>query len=82
MIADAVQDRAHAVLADAEVDVATGWVRSRKIAPVLDVVERGTVQVSAPADQDRHRLGKRLECFASGFAGREFGVVRESRDLR
>ena len=82
MIADAVHDRAHAVFADAEVDVATRRVRSSKIAPVFDVIERGTVQVRAAADQEGHRLGKRLERFASGFAGREFGVVRESRDLR
>ena len=55
---------------------------SRKIAPVLDVIERGAVQVRAAADQEWHRLGERLQRFASGFAGREFGVGRESRDLR
>src|ERR1700716_1302542 len=49
MIADAVHDRAHAVFANAEVNVTARIVVAGEIAATLDVVEGRTVQIGAAA---------------------------------
>ena len=82
VIRNPVHDRAHAVLANAEVNVATALRFAGEIAAVLDVVQRRSVKISAPTDEKRHRLGERLESVAAGFAGRDLCVSRKRRNLR
>ena len=48
---DPVEDRAHPVLADAEVEIAAGVVAALEIAAVLDVGEGRFVEVGGAAEQ-------------------------------
>ena len=81
---DAVQDRAHAVLADAEADVAPGAVSGLEVVvaglEVADVVERRAVEIGAAADEQRVLLGQRLEHVLAGLARRDLGVGGELRN--
>src|SRR6266576_840868 len=56
VIGNTVQNRAHTVFANAEVNVTTFRRVARKIATVLNVVQGRSVEVSAAADEQRHRL--------------------------
>ncbi len=77
VVTDAVHDRAHAVLADAEVDVPALAVVAREIFAAFDVVQGRAVQIGAAADEKRHRLRERLERFAPGLARGDLRVGRE-----
>ena len=76
----AIHNRAHGVLADTEVDVATLVVLKGEIPSPLDVVERGTEEIGATANQERHRLGNRLKCDAPGFTCGNRLVLLERRN--
>ena len=78
----AVEDRAHAMLAYPEANVAPAGIVAAKIPAVLNVIHRRSVQISAAAHKQRHRLRDRLQDFAAGFASRQFRVLRKLRDLR
>ena len=77
VIRNAVHDRAHAVFANSEMDVAAVRIVAGEILAVLDVIQGRAVKIGAAADEKRHRLRERLQGFAPGFAGREFRVRRE-----
>src|SRR5262245_11112953 len=51
MVRNAVKNRAHAVLANAETDVASPEIIAIEIAAVLDVIHGRTVQVGTAPDQ-------------------------------
>ena len=82
MIRNPVQDRAHAVLANAEVNVATFRIVPREIAAVLDVVQCRSMQIGAAAHEQGHRLRDRLQRFTAGFARGQFRVFRKFWNLR
>src|ERR1700693_6262622 len=50
MIRNSVHDRAHAVFANTEMDVAAGWSVAGEIAAVLDVIQRRAVEIGTAAD--------------------------------
>ena len=81
MIGNAVQDRAHAVLADPKANVAAFWVVAREILAVLDVVQCRSVQICAAAHKQRHSLRDRLQRFAARFARGQFRILRKFRNL-
>ena len=54
MIRNAVKNGAHAVLANAETEVASAEIIAIEIAAVLDVIHCRTVQIGTAADQQRH----------------------------
>ena len=80
VIGVAVHDRAHGVFADAEVDVPALVVLAGEVTSPLDVVESGTEEVGASADEQWHCLGDRLEGDASGLAGGDDILGLEMRD--
>src|SRR5712692_7855120 len=47
VIRNTVENRAHAVLANAEANVAALWIVARKVLAILDVVQCRSVQVGA-----------------------------------
>src|SRR6266849_9692705 len=51
VIGNAVHDRAHAVLANTKMDVATAGIVPREIAAVLDVIQGRSMQVGTAADK-------------------------------
>ena len=75
MIRDAVENRAHPMLANTESDVAPARIVPREIAAVLDVVHRRSVQIGAAAHEQRHRLRDRLQHFAAGLARGQFRIL-------
>ena len=80
VVGDAVHDAAHGVFADAEVEVASGVVGAVKVTAVLDVVQRGAVQVGAAAGDERHGSADRLQHIAAGLAGGDIDGWIERRD--
>ena len=82
MIRDAVQDRAHAVFTNPEADVSPTGIIPVKIAAVLDVIHRRSVQIGAAAHQQRHRLRDRLQRFAAGLPRSQLRILRKLRNLR
>src|SRR5215471_20985620 len=54
MIRDAVEDRAHAVLANAETDVAASEIVAIEITTILDVVHCRSVEIGAATHEQRH----------------------------
>ena len=80
VVGDAVHDAAHGVFADAEVEVAAGVVGAVKVTAVLDVVQRGAVQVGAAAGDERHGSADRLQHIAAGLAGGDIDGWIERRD--
>ena len=78
---DAVHDRAHAVLADAEADVAPRAMTRLEIVvaglQIADVVQGRAVQIRAATDQQRVLSGKRLQHVLTSLAGRDLAVGRE-----
>ena len=81
VIRDAIENRAHAVLANAEPDVAAAGIVAIKIAAVLDVIHCRSMQVGAAAHEQRHRLRNRLQYFAASFARGQFRILRKLRNL-
>ena len=81
VVGDAIADRAHGVLADAEPDVAAERVGFGEIAAVLEVVLGGAEEVGAAGDELRHGLGDRVEHRAAGGAGGVLVIGGEGRDL-
>ena len=69
VVGHAIHDAAHGVFADAEVEIAPCVVGAVEVAAVLDVVQRGAVQVGAAAGDERHGGADRLEHIAAGFTG-------------
>ena len=83
---DAVEDGAHAVLADAEADVAPGAVPGLEVVvaglQVADVVERRAVEVGAAADEQRHLRGERLQHVLPRLARRDLASRPGTRGWR
>src|SRR5438093_7050090 len=67
MIRNAVQDRAHAVLANSEANIATTWTIAGEIATILDVIQGRSMQIGAAADEQRHGLYDPLQRFTPRF---------------
>ena len=82
VVGETVGDRGHAVLADAEADVAAGTVGGVEVPVGRDVVEGRTVEVGAAPDEERQGGSDGLEGVAARGAGGELGVGRERRDFR
>src|SRR6202040_3891310 len=82
VIGNSVHNRAHAVLANTEADVAAARRFAGEIAAVLDVVQCRSVQIRTAANQNRHRPRDWLKGFAAGFAGRQLRVPWKLRNLR
>ena len=82
MIRDAVENCAHAVLANTKPNVASAGIIAVKITAVLDVIHSRSVQISAAAHQHRHGLGDRLQRFAAGFARGQLRIRRKLGNLR
>src|SRR5581483_7183877 len=68
---DAVQDRAHGVLADAEVDEAAAGLVEALHARVLDVGARVACQVGTATDQAGYDVAHGVDAFLVGLAGGE-----------
>ena len=71
VIGDPVHDTGHPVFTDTEADVPAGVVARVEVPAVLDVVERGAMQIGAAANDQRHGLGHMLQNIAAGFARRD-----------
>ena len=71
----AVHDRAHGVLADAEVKIATFVVLAGEVTSPFDVVEGGAKEIGAAAHEERHGLGDWLKDNASSLTRRN-GLIR------
>ena len=84
VIGDAVENARHTMLADPKADVAAGTIAGVKVTAVLDVVERGAVQVRTPANHQWQCLGHILQNITTRFARRDvrtFGrVVWDARE--
>ncbi len=80
---EAVDDRAHPVLADAEAEVATRVLALLDVAAVVDVRVRRGREVGRPTDELRDRLCGPLDRLARCLAGRDRIIVgREARHVR
>ena len=78
---DAVENGAHAVLADPEPDVApVAPGRIEVVVPrleIADVVQRRPVQIGAAADEQRNLRGERLQHLLARLARRDLGRLGE-----
>ena len=79
VVGDAVEDGAHDVLTDAEVEVASGRGRDVEVADVLDVVLGRAVEVGRSGEHEGRGLGDGVDARLAGDAGRE-RVLAELRD--
>src|ERR1700722_16492845 len=83
---DAVEDGAHAVLADVEADVSARVVARVVVVvarlEVADVVEGRAVEVGAAPDEQGDLRAERLQDVLPGLACRDLAVGRERRDRR
>ena len=74
VIGDAIQNRAHSMLANAKTDIAAPRIIASEIAAFVDVVHRRTVKIRASANQIGHRFSDGLKHFATSLACRQFCV--------
>ena len=80
IISNTVYDRTHGMFTDTKEKISTGMIVLGKISHFLDVILGGTMQISRPADQQRHRLGEIVDDLASGSTGGHTGILRELLD--
>mmetsp|Transcript_3135 Transcript_3135/g.3682 ORF Transcript_3135/g.3682 Transcript_3135/m.3682 type:complete len:669 (-) Transcript_3135:198-2204(-) len=73
--ANAVEDGAHGVLADAVVEVAASIVVLGEVTDALEVVLVGAVEVGRAREVERHRLSNGLDDLGAGVAGGD-GLAR------
>ena len=81
VVGDAVADRAHGVLADAEPDITAERVLGGEIALAGEIVFRGTEEIGAAGEELRHGLGHVIDHLAARRAGSVLVVGRERGDL-
>ena len=79
VVGHAVEDGAHPVLTDTEVEVAPSRGRDVEVAGVLDVVLGRAVKVGGTGQHERRSLGDGVDARFAGETGRE-GVLAELRD--
>ena len=79
VVGHAVEDGAHPVLTDAEVEVAAGRGRDVEVAGVLDVVLGRAVKVGGTGEHERRSLGDGVDAGLAREAGGQ-GVLAELRD--
>src|SRR6476619_1225670 len=73
VVAKAVEDAAHGMLAYAEEQVAPTSILCIEVPAVFYVVERRPMEVGAAGDDERHRLSSRLQHLATSLTRRNVG---------
>ena len=83
IVSHAVHDAAHGMFANAEVKVASSAVLAVEVPAVLNVVERGSVEIGATACHEGHGRGDVLKDVAAGFArGNVGGRIKGRNSLQ